>query len=510
MLDRYNLNFEEPPPPPNDSRSTWEGHGGIPWERDLLTIFVHNQLRVILALPFLAALLALVSLQWTGPVQAATWLFATCVCQAAQFVLCRRYLTTNHAEARTTDWIGMLAASEFLVAASWSLPLFLFWEASSGLQHLYLIASIMAVIATRIMIAGNFMPVIIAGTGFMTFNIAIRCMMEPDPIYAALGAMAIGLEIFFIQVSLRLQATTRDMLVFKSQKEKLFDELRQARDKADGERAKAEAANSAKSRFLATMSHELRTPLNAIMGFSEILSREMFGEHRIPAYRSYAHDIHDSGQYLLGLINDILDLSRIEAGHTKIAEEPVALQASFAAALHVVKLKADEKSLRLSLDLPADLPKLLSDQRALQQIWLNLLSNAIKFTPPGGKIAISAVKTTAGGLDVLVKDSGHGIPQDEALRMTEAFTRGSFAERKAIDGAGLGLAIVKGLARLHNAEVVITSVVDQGTEVTVRFPPSRVLSGPRGEVLAAASVATDSQRKLIVLTGEKPPRRASH
>ena len=162
------------------------------------------------------------------------------------------------------------------------------------------------------------------------------------------------------------------------------------------------------------------------------------------------------------------------------------------------------------MDLPTDLPKILADQRALQQIWLNLLSNAIKFTPPGGKIAISAVKTPAGGLDVLVRDSGYGIPPEEARSMTEAFTRGSFAERKAIDGAGLGLAIVKGLARLHNADVVINSVVDQGTEVTVRFPPSRVLSGPRGEVLAAASVATDSQRKLIVLTGETPPRRVSH
>jgi two-component system, cell cycle sensor histidine kinase PleC len=513
MLDRCNISFESPEPGKAEAdggeRSAWESAGHIPWERDLLSLFVRNQMRVVLALPFLAALLAAGCLQWTGPVQAGAWFLSAVLCQAVQYVLCKRYLATGHEKIRAIDWIGMLAASEFLIGASWSLPLFLFWHTGSGLQHFFLIASIMAVIATRIMIAANFMPVIIAGTGFLTFNIAIRCMLEPDPIYAALGAMAIGLEIFFIQVALRLQATARDMLVFKSQKELLFAELTAARDKAEAERRKAEEANTAKSRFLATMSHELRTPLNAIMGYSEVLGREMFGEHRIPAYKSYAQDIHHSGQYLLGLINDILDLSRIEAGHMRLAEEPVSLGQSLDAALHVVELKAEEKRLTLTLATDPELPKVMADERALHQIWLNLLSNAIKFTPEGGSIHVKAVRTPSGAVDVVVKDTGAGISQEESRGITEAFARGRLAERQAIEGAGLGLAIVTGLIRLLDAEMTIASAAGKGTEVTISFPHARVLSGPRGEVLSAPTIATESQRRLIAVTGETSRRRST-
>src|SRR5262249_46365241 len=156
------------------------------------------------------------------------------------------------------------------------------------------------------------------------------------PLYIALGAIAIALEIFFIQISLRLQSVARDMLIFKAQKEQLIEALAQQKDRAEEARTQAEEASKAKSQFLATMSHELRTPLNAILGFSEILGQEMFGPHKVEAYKNYAADIHASGNYLLNLINDILDLSRIEAGRRDLEEAPISLVQSVAEALHVL------------------------------------------------------------------------------------------------------------------------------------------------------------------------------
>jgi len=501
MTSKFEAGKPTPAGSEKEERSIWESAESVGCERELLTLFAHNQIKVALALPLLAVLFALASLTWTSYFQAGSWLVAAIGCQFIQVYLCKQYLRTPPEKVRYVDWIGMLSASEFLMAACWSLPVFLFWDTANSFQHIYIIASLMAVIAVRIMIAGNFMPVIIAGTGFMTFNVAIRCIIEADPLYVALGAMAIALEIFFIQISARLQVVARDMLMFKAQKEKLIEELAKQKDRAEEARAEAEDANRAKSQFLATMSHELRTPLNAILGFSEILGREMFGPHRIEAYKNYATDIHNSGNYLLNLINDILDLSRIEAGRRDLEDVPVVLSASVAEAMHVLADRAAAKGLSLSNDVPESIPKILADRRALQQIWLNLLSNAVKFTPAGGTIAITANHNENGSVSVSVIDNGPGIPPHEVDIALRTYSRGTYATKKAIDGAGLGLPIVNGLIHLHDGDFKITGSHGKGTEVTVTFPPKRVLDGPRGEILAAPSVKTASQRKLISLTG---------
>ena len=246
----------------------------------------------------------------------------------------------------------------------------------------------MAVVAIRIMIASNFLPVVITGTGFITLAILVRCLTEQGPLYIALGAMAVMTEVFFIQLSRRLQETARDMLVFRSQREKLIAELERARDEAERDRKRAEEASRAKSRFLATMSHELRTPLNAIMGFSEILSHEMMGPHAVQAYKRYSADIHTSGHYLLNLIDDILDLSRIEAGRHELIEEPLDIGLVARDCVRLVMMKIEERGHALNLDIPELTPRLIGDRRALRQILLNLVSNAIKFTPAHGKITI--------------------------------------------------------------------------------------------------------------------------
>ncbi len=469
-------------------------------EKDLLLLFSRNQLRNSLALPLLAVIFALSSMMWTSPVNAIAWLACVFVCQAVQLYLCKSYEHNHRNLKGIKDWVGMLAASEFLFATCWSMPLYLFWVNGNPLQHTFLIAVLMVVIAVRIMIASNYTPIIIAGTGFITLNIVIRCTLEADTLSIALGAMAILTEIFFIQLSKRLQKTAKDMLIFKAQREKLISQLETARIQAEADREKAEAATKAKSRFLATMSHELRTPLNAIMGFSEILSHEMMGPHSVEAYKSYSSDIHHSGHYLLHLINDILDLSRIEAGKHEIEDEPVDLFKVGQDAAKLLHMKLDSKHQKLASDIASNIPCLRGDERSIRQIWVNLLSNAVKFSDDGATINMGAKLLANGSLSIYVADNGPGMDKAEIKEVLGTFNRGNLASKKAIDGSGLGLPIVNGLAKLHNASMQVQSKSGAGTKVSVIFPPSRVLGEGQKTVLKTVTNATASQRQLIALT----------
>jgi two-component system cell cycle sensor histidine kinase PleC len=485
----------------------------IPWERDLLTMFVKNQMKVVVALPLFATLFALMTLIWTPWQQSLVWFVAAVGCQIIQVYLCRQYLQLCRQHHRNKpkksqfhEWLGMLTASEFFIAACWSTPLFLMWDNASDLQHIYIVASLMAMIAVRIMISANFMPIIIAGTGLMTFALALRCLTETGYLYSGLGTLAIGCQIFFVLVARKLQETARDMFIFKAQKDELFSQLVIERDRAESakaeaerERLRAEEASKAKSQFLATMSHELRTPLNAILGFSEIISREMFGRHEISAYKTYASDIHNSGSYLLSLVNDILDLTRIEAGRREMREEPLVIAESLEEVKNFVAFKLKEKSQSLTFDIPPNLPKVMVDHRSVRQIWINLLSNAAKFSPTGGDITVKASQRDSGEIAVSFIDNGPGMPEEEIELAMQAFSRGSLAVKKAVDGAGLGLPIVKGLISMHGGSFELRSKRGLGTEATVILPFTRVLSGPRAEVIAEAATSP-SQRKLIAIT----------
>jgi two-component system, cell cycle sensor histidine kinase PleC len=470
------------------------------WQQDLLVLFVRNQLRVSLALPLIAMVFAAASLSWTSPVVTGAWLACVLACQGVQLWLCRQHQQSDGQAHSHVEWTGNLTASETLLACCWALPLYLFWEPGNYVQHIALIGGLLVVIAVRILIAGNFMPVVIAGTGFITINIVLRCIIEAEPAYITLAAMAVTTELFFIQLSRRLQETSHEMLIFKAERERLIGELQEAMDQTEAARAKAEEANRAKSRFLATMSHELRTPLNAIMGFSEVLSTEMMGPHAVSIYKDYSHDIHHSGHYLLNLINDILDLSRIEAGRLEIEDEPVHVGRLGRDCAKLISLRIEQRRQELRQNFPVDEPMILGGERSIRQIWLNLLSNAIKFTPAGGTLEMAVRMHPSGALTMSVSDNGPGIPANEMEAALGPFNRGAQASRKAIDGAGLGLPIVNGLAKLYGAELAINSTPGQGTEVIVTFPPARVLSGPESTALYHLNVASPSQRRLIAVT----------
>jgi two-component system cell cycle sensor histidine kinase PleC len=224
------------------------------------------------------------------------------------------------------------------------------------------------------------------------------------------------------------------------------------------------------------MSHELRTPLNAILGFSEVMKNEIFGSHTVAAYKDYSNDIHDSGQHLLGLINEILDLSRIEAGRYELNEEAISLGNVVQDCHHLMKLRAKNRKITIHEVFEPALPRVWADERAIRQIALNLLSNAVKFTPQGGDIWIKVGWTASGGQYFSVKDSGPGIPEDEIPVVLASFGQGSNAIKSAEQGAGLGLPIAKSLVDLHGGTFTLKSKLRVGTEVIVALPPERIMA----------------------------------
>ena len=288
--------------------------------------------------------------------------------------------------------------------------------------------------------------------------------------------MAVTAQGYFLLLAHRLYSTTLASLEARAEKDALIGELETSKAISDEARRRAEAANIAKSRFLAQMSHELRTPLNAILGFSEVMKSEIFGPHQVPAYKDYCADIHNSGVHLLGLINEILDLSRVEAGRYELNEEPVSLAHVVGECAHLLQMRARNRGLTIHEMFETDMPRLWADERAVRQICLNLLGNAIKFTPQGGEIWLKAGWTASGGQYLSVKDTGPGIPEEEIPIVLASFGQGSNSIKSAEQGAGLGLPIAKSLVDLHGGTFTLKSKLRIGTEVLVTFPPERVMS----------------------------------
>jgi two-component system cell cycle sensor histidine kinase PleC len=240
----------------------------------------------------------------------------------------------------------------------------------------------------------------------------------------------------------------------------------------DAARKVAETANQAKSTFLANMSHELRTPLNAVIGFSELLASGTAGPVNA-RQAEYLADVQRSGRRLLDLINDLLDLSRAEAGRLDLNEEAVEPGAILEEVERMLTLRAAEKTQRLDTDLRTD-RRVWADERKLLQIALNLATNAVKFTPAGGRITIGAGDTADGGLALWCHDTGEGIAAAEIEQVMEPFGRGQGALARQTEGSGIGLALVRVLVELHDGRLEIDSAPGQGSIVTAAFPPDRV------------------------------------
>ncbi len=265
-------------------------------------------------------------------------------------------------------------------------------------------------------------------------------------------------------------------------------ELRIAKDQA-------EVASQAKSAFLATVSHELRTPLNAVIGFSDVIRNQLLGPIGQPRYKDYAQDIHDSGTHLLEIINDILDLSKLEAGRMELNEENVDVNYIIRQSIHLMEGRITEGRLQLGMNLSSTLPAIRADRRVLKQIMINLLSNSVKFTPEGGAITVSSYEENGGGIGISIEDSGIGMrPEDIPVAMTPfAQIDSTFTRRHP--GTGLGLPLVKSLVELHNGTFRLESALGQGTKAFIRLPGSRSLSRTGSiQIADVVSIADVSKR----------------
>lgn len=256
-------------------------------------------------------------------------------------------------------------------------------------------------------------------------------------------------------------------------RELVANELRDARDVA-------EMANASKSQFLANMSHELRTPLNAIIGFSEVMNGELFGPIENDRYKEYMVDIHRSSSHLLSLINDILDLSKIEADRYELYEEELDVIEVVASCERMMRHRAEEAGVHLTVTIEDDLPGLTADKRALRQILLNLVSNAVKFTPKGGSIRLDAFMEPDHRMAFRVSDTGIGMAKKDIPVALEPFRQiGKDSNIYTTEGTGLGLPLTRALARMHGATLVIESEPGKGTIITIRMPHARVLMARR-------------------------------
>jgi two-component system, cell cycle sensor histidine kinase PleC len=445
------------------------------FDYELLRQFAQNRLSASLVILLLVGAVGFLSSLWTGAVTAAIWISAVLVIHAVMMAKCRQFLSELPSNINIRQWRLRFIVLDLFLGLAWMFIL-IHPVGADAQASTFMLFVMLLVVAVASMLASSVPIAVFAATVPVTAAVALDFTLKGNLRDYILAVMAVTAQGYFFLLAYRLYSTTLASLEARAEKDALIGELETAKAISDEARRRAEAANIAKSRFLAQMSHELRTPLNAILGFSEVMKSEIFGPHQVAAYKDYCSDIHNSGVHLLGLINEILDLSRVEAGRYELNEESVSLAHIVGECAHLLQMRARNRGLVIYEMFETGMPRLWADERAVRQICLNLLGNAIKFTPQGGEIWLKAGWTASGGQYVSVKDTGPGIPEEEIPIVLASFGQGSNSIKSAEQGAGLGLPIAKSLVDLHGGTFTLKSKLRIGTEVLVTFPPERVMA----------------------------------
>ena len=460
-----------------DARQRLTSSSGTRASYDFELMHDYAAARIAAALPMAAivAILSIVSSFWVPVVFTSLWAGMVLLTLAVVVLMARRFKNSDPAKFNAGQWTTSFVIGETLYGLSWSLLALFTLVASPETLTPVMFAMVLVAVAANAVATHTLPPATLMSTLPVTLTVSGNLLAVGGTLNYTLAAVAVCGEIFFVYLARQLHASELETITHQAEKDALIGELEEARQMSDEARRHAEQANIAKSQFLATMSHELRTPLNAIIGFSEVLKSELLGPHQVPQYKEYAGDIHGSGQHLLNLINELLDLSRIEAGKYDLNEEVVSLVDIAEDCRRMVELRAKSKSIELIYNFGDNLPRLWGDERAIRQVVLNLLSNAIKFTPQHGKVSLVVTRSGDGGQMVSVKDNGPGIPEDEIATVLSSFGQGSLAQKTAEQGAGLGLPIVQKIMDLHQGRFDLFSKLRFGTEVIATFPRARVM-----------------------------------
>jgi two-component system cell cycle sensor histidine kinase PleC len=374
-------------------------------------------------------------------------------------------------------WVRRAMLSYLLFAFSWASMAVFLWAPRHDLNNMIVIMLLACTLAGNSALVGSSRQ--LAASCFVIYGAACvtAALRHGGLIYNGIAALAVFFMVYLAHMARQIYATARDMLMLRNDKSDLIAALARAKRESDEARDRAEAASRAKSEFLANMSHELRTPLNAILGFSELITSRAFRDD-VEKHHEYAGLIHGSGRHLLALINDILDLARIEAGKLELREAILDLPQLIEDATTMIAPRASASGCHLRADCPPELPALCADERAIKQVLLNLLANAVKFTPSGGAVTAFARLERDGSISFGVVDTGVGIREDDRERVMQTFGQGRHDVAAHDKGAGLGLPIAKGLVEAHGGRIDLESGLGQGTRVTARMPPARTVPQP--------------------------------
>ncbi|WP_349434637.1 HAMP domain-containing sensor histidine kinase [Pararhizobium sp. A13] len=444
--------------------------------REMLGLHIDAMLQSAIAMPLFLFLVTGVGVYLSQTLDIIAWGLMTLCVHAIGILLARRAKAREINAEKVSYWRRRFLIVQIGLGICWAA--FMLQDCDScgevnfgfyqgAVLLIALAATAMGTFLLRDALLFTFIPVVLVLTGLT--------LKTGSPGYMALTAVVSTSLIFLVFMTNRLHRSNIHILSMQSEKDDLIAELEVAKSMSDEARRRAEEANLAKSRFLASMSHELRTPLNAILGFSEVMSTEVLGPLNNPIYKEYTGDIHRSGQHLLDLINEILDLSRIEAGKYDLNEEAIHLVEITEDCIGMVQLRARTKNITITEQFEYGMPAIWVDEKSMRQVTLNLLSNAVKFTPSGGEISVKVGWTAGGGQYLSIKDNGPGIPEDEIPVVLSAFGQGSIAIKSAEQGTGLGLPIVQAILAKHNGDFILRSKLREGTEAIAILPSKRVL-----------------------------------
>jgi two-component system, cell cycle sensor histidine kinase PleC len=404
--------------------------------------------------------------------RAAAVVLVVMVAVALAHLALRYYRRSANDPDTLAQWRLRLLGVSFFVSAAWGSAPWLLWDEVNNSNHVFIALMCLAIVARIVVNRANHFAFFLASFLPMGTLLFVRFMVsfQPTDLILALLVPLYGIQVFLDSNHISTRWDEEALMRFSY--EDMSRELEEARDEALRKRAEAETANASKTSFLANMSHELRTPLNAILGFSEIIARECLGPVGSLRYKEYAGDIHTSGSHLLSLINDLLDVAKIEAGRMEIEPQMIETGRALDGALKFVGARARERNQVLTISVDEAASVLFADERALKQIVINLVTNSVKFTRDGGKIDVAARRNEAGDFELTVTDNGSGVPKEKLDRIFKPFSRVDNRYDSENAGTGLGLSLVRGLAELHGGRAWMESELGKGSRVHVVFPMS--------------------------------------